>query len=82
MNNSVIINFEDNGYGIDEENAENLFLPFQTENEARTHNLDEGVGLGLSIARDAIIAHGGSISATNSNNYSGACFVVTLPYKL
>ena len=82
MNNSVVIFFEDNGYGIDEEDAENLFLPFQTENEARTHNLDEGVGLGLSIARDAIIAHGGNISATNSSRYSGACFVVKLPYNL
>ena len=81
MNNEIIIAFEDNGYGIDEENAENLFLPFKTGNEARTHSLDEGVGLGLSIARDAIIAHSGSIRATNSVNYPGACFVVTLPYN-
>ncbi len=82
MNNNIIISFEDNGYGIDEENAESLFLPFKTENEARTHSLDEGVGLGLSIARDAITAHGGSIFATNSNNYSGACFIVKLPHHL
>ena len=81
MDNNVIIYFEDNGYGIDEEKTESLFLPFKTENAARTHSLDEGVGLGLSIARDAITAQGGSIFATNSNNYSGACFVVKLPYN-
>ncbi len=79
MNTDVTITFEDNGCGIDEENAENLFLPFKTENEARTHSLDGGVGLGLSIARDAINAHGGSITAMNALNYSGACFIVRLP---
>ncbi len=76
----VVITFEDNGCGIDEDNADSLFLPFTTENEARTHNVDKGVGLGLSIARDVINAHGGSIKATNSLNYPGACFTVTLPH--
>lgn len=81
VNNNVLISFEDNGYGIDEKHAESLFLPFKTENEARTHNLDEGVGLGLSIARDAISAHGGSITVSNSTRFSGANFVVCLPYN-
>ncbi len=75
----VTILFEDNGYGIDEEISEELFIPFKTENEARTHDVNGGVGLGLSIARDVITAHGGKISAVNSKKYSGACFVVTLP---
>ena len=76
----VAILFEDNGYGIDENTAETLFLPFKTKNEARTHSSTyEGVGLGLSIARDAINDHGGSISARNSQKYSGACFIVILP---
>ena len=75
----VQIMFEDNGYGIDEAKAENLFLPFEKQNEARTHNVDDGVGLGLSIARDAISAHGGNISVRNSETYSGACFVILLP---
>ena len=78
----IIIKFEDNGYGIDETVADSLFQPFKTENEARTHNLDEGVGLGLSIARDVINAHGGSIYADNSKTYSGACFIVKLPQNI
>lgn len=75
----VIISFEDDGCGIDIEKADELFLPFKKQNEARTHSIDDGVGLGLSIARDAIDAHGGGIFARNSERYGGACFIVKLP---
>lgn len=75
----VTILFEDDGGGIDIANIETLFLPFKKQNEARTHNIDEGVGLGLSIARDAINAHGGTILAKNSTRYGGACFIIHLP---
>ena len=76
---NITILFEDDGIGLDVNNIETLFLPFKKQNEARTHNIDEGVGLGLSIARDAITAHGGTLSAKNSNKYSGACFIIHLP---
>ncbi|MDR0942732.1 MAG: hypothetical protein LBM19_03965 [Holosporales bacterium] len=79
-NNFVIINFEDDGPGIDEETAEDLFTPFVRRNQARTHGIDGGVGLGLSIARDAALSHGGKIAASNSQTYGGACFTVTLPF--
>ena len=78
---NIVITFEDNGCGIDESIANSLFQPFTTENEARTHSVDAGVGLGLSIARDVINAHGGSINACNSSTYSGACFIVKLPHN-
>ncbi len=77
-NNFVIINFEDNGPGIISDNPEELFHPFKKQNEARTQNIDDGVGLGLSIARDAILAHGGNITACNSQKFNGACFCVKL----
>ena len=77
----ITVTFEDNGCGIDANIANSLFQPFTTENEARTHSVDEGVGLGLSIARDVINAHGGSIEASNSITYFGACFIVKLPYN-
>ena len=75
----VVIRFEDNGPGISINNAEEIFKPFKKQNEARTQNVDEGVGLGLSIARDAIASHGGSIIAQNSERLSGACFIIKLP---
>ena len=75
----VEIKFEDNGCGIDIKTSDKLFQPFYTNNNARTHCLDNGVGLGLSIAYDAINSQGGTIKATNSDTWAGACFVVTLP---
>lgn len=78
-NNFVIIDFEDNGPGITLDNSEELFHPFKKQNEARNQSIDDGVGLGLSIARDAIISHGGNIIAKNSKKFNGACFTVKLP---
>ena len=75
----VEIKFEDNGYGIDIKNVEKLFQPFYTHNNSKTYSQDNGVGLGLSIAYDAINSQGGTVKATNSDTYSGACFIVTLP---
>lgn len=75
----AVIDFNDNGIGIAEENSEKLFHPFTKQNDARTQNIDEGVGLGLSIARDAIVSHGGSIKACNSKLLKGACFSIRLP---
>lgn len=75
----VSISFEDDGCGIGPDASGKIFQAFETGNAARTHDVDDGVGLGLSIARDAIISHGGEISATNSKTYGGACFWVKLP---
>lgn len=78
-NKFAIISFEDNGSGITLDNPEELFHPFKKQNEARTQNIDDGVGLGLSIARDVVVSHGGNISASNSQKLHGACFIVKLP---
>jgi two-component system osmolarity sensor histidine kinase EnvZ len=80
-NENIEIRFEDDGVGIEEGMADALFSPFTKQNSARTHGKGDGVGLGLSIARDAIIAHGGKISASNSATYGGACFTVILPIR-
>jgi two-component system osmolarity sensor histidine kinase EnvZ len=80
-NENIEIKFEDDGVGIEEGVADALFSPFTKQNLARTHGKSDGVGLGLSIARDAIIAHGGKINACNSATHGGACFIVTLPIR-
>jgi K+-sensing histidine kinase KdpD len=76
----VVIIFEDDGSGIDEKTSDIIFSPFTKQNTTRIHG-HEGIGLGLSIARDAIIAHGGEISACNSKAYGGACLIVTIPLQ-
>ncbi|MDR3223994.1 MAG: hypothetical protein LBT03_00170 [Holosporales bacterium] len=81
VDDCLTVIFEDDGPGIGENISKDLFAPFVSENTARTHEIDTGVGLGLSIARDAIIAHGGFISSQNSKDYGGALFKIEFPHS-
>jgi C4-dicarboxylate-specific signal transduction histidine kinase len=67
----VSLSVSDNGPGIEPEIAKHLFEPFFTTKP-------EGLGLGLSICRSIIEAHGGSLSA-DSNLEKGATFRFHLP---
>jgi two-component system sensor kinase FixL len=61
----------DRGHGLSEEAAERLFQPFVTTKS-------QGMGIGLSISRTIIEAHGGRIWA-EPNPAGGAVFHFTLP---
>ena len=67
----VLLTVEDRGVGISAENAERLFSPFFTTKPT-------GMGMGLSICRSIIEAHGGRLWA-ESNLPDGAAFHFTLP---
>ena len=69
----AILTVEDNGPGIAVEDRENIFQPFFS-----TKPPGEGTGLGLPLCRKIIEAHGGEISATESN-LGGALMRVVLP---
>lgn len=56
----LVSGFEDDGPGIPPDRVEEAFAPFRRLDAARTV---PGAGLGLTIARDVIQAHGGSITA-------------------
>lgn len=53
----------DNGVGIPDELAGNLFQPFVTGNRARTTG--KGTGLGLSITHRIVVMHQGTIELVN-----------------
>ena len=68
---SAIISVRDHGPGIPANQLEKIFESFVTTK-------DDGMGMGLSIARTIVEAHGGSIWAENAPD-GGAIFRVRLP---
>jgi len=68
---SAAISISDSGPGIPPDKLGKVFDPFFTTK-------DQGMGIGLSIARTIILAHKGQIWAENLNN-GGAAFHFTLP---
>jgi len=73
----VQIDIEDNGPGIAHEDIETVFEPFRRLETSRNRETG-GSGLGLSIARNIIRAHGGDILLQN-NASGGLQASVTLP---
>ena len=68
---SIEIAVADRGAGLPDDIAEHLFEPFHTTKR-------DGMGLGLSICRSIVEAHGGKLRY-ESNCGGGAIFRVTLP---
>jgi two-component system sensor histidine kinase CpxA len=71
------ISIRDHGPGVPEEHLETLFEPFSRVADARERS-SGGAGLGLAIARRAIEAHGGTVTARNHPD-GGLEVVLTLP---
>ncbi|EJG02481.1 sensor histidine kinase [Flavobacterium sp. F52] len=59
-NNRIFIKVSDSGKGIEKEIEEKIFLPFFTTRP-------EGAGIGLTLSKNIIEAHGGYISHKNEN---------------
>ena len=70
---SVIISFRDNGYGIKKEMLEIIFTPFTT-----TKASSEGTGMGLYNAKKIIERHKGEIWAESEGENKGAVFFIKL----
>ena len=68
-----MVSVSDNGSGIAAENLPRIFDPFFT-----TKAPGKGTGLGMSIAREIVQKHGGTI-AVESAPGKGTSFTLTLP---
>ena len=70
-NDAIKVAVQDTGHGIPSETLEHIFDPFFTTKNS-------GLGLGLSICRSIVEAHGGRLWAT-SDTENGTIFFFTLP---
>ncbi len=69
----VLVAVRDSGIGIDPESADRLFSAFFTTKPS-------GMGMGLSISRSIIMAHGGKLWASPNADH-GAAFQFTVPIE-
>ena len=72
----VILVVADSGFGIPVEDGERIFDPFYRSPQVTRYPY--GLGLGLTIARDLVRAHGGEIDV-NSKLGEGSRFTIRLP---
>ncbi len=75
-NGQLLISVSDRGPGLPTTSADRIFEKFYRNNGHKTG----GLGLGLSIARGFVEAHGGTIVAENRDG-GGARFIINLPVR-
>ncbi len=73
----VAISFTDSGIGIPEHEHESIFEPFHRLDVGDTRKTG-GVGLGLSVAREIVSLHGGTIILESKPGH-GSTFCIKLP---
>ena len=78
------IKFCDNGVGIPQSEIENIFKEFFRGSNIR-HKGYEGVGLGLSVVKQIMKRHGGTISVLSPSQladetHPGTCFIINFPF--
>ncbi|MFZ6724995.1 sensor histidine kinase [Undibacterium sp. MH2W] len=76
---SIEIQIRDHGPGVPEEALDRLFDPYVRLDHGRQQN-QTGLGLGLSIARDIVQAHGGQLLLSNAVG-GGLLACIRLPKK-
>lgn len=77
---SILIEIKDQGVGIDQSDIPFLFDRFYRADKARAKKDTDGFGLGLSIAKEIVDKHNGSIDV-KSKSGTGTIFTVKLAFK-
>ena len=76
--NEIHISVKDTGIGIPPEHLVNLFTRFYRVDKSRSRNAGGGSGIGLTIAKHLIEAHGGRIWAESKGDGQGSTFTFSL----
>ena len=74
---NALIRVTDNGIGIAPDQLERIFEPY-VQASSESASLPEGLGLGLSVAKQLIDLHGGAIRAHSAGPGRGTTFVIEL----
>jgi signal transduction histidine kinase len=77
LDNNIIICFEDNGMGFNQEYEEKIFKIFEKLSDSKKIG---STGIGLPIIKKITEVHGGSVSAKGTPG-KGSKFYITLPLK-
>lgn len=79
--NEAVISVIDSGIGIPKESLESVFDMFSQVARNMDH-AQGGLGIGLSLVRQLVALHGGTVAATSDGAGKGSTFVVRLPLDL
>jgi heavy metal sensor kinase len=79
VSGQALIEVQDSGPGIPPEHADKVFQRFYRVDRARSRS-EGGAGLGLSIVKWAVEAHGGSVQLRHDSG-SGCMFAIWLPLR-
>ncbi len=77
-NDEVYISVKDTGIGIPPEHITNLFTRFYRVDKSRSRNAGGGSGIGLTVAKHLVEAHGGRIWAESKGDGQGSTFTFSL----
>ena len=75
---AIVVTVSDSGIGITAEALPHVFDPFVQDTHAIGFN-GAGLGIGLTVVRELVEAHGGTVVASSDGTGLGSRFVVTLP---
>jgi two-component system CheB/CheR fusion protein len=75
---SIVLEVEDSGIGVEREALERIFDPF-TQASTDIMRRFGGLGLGLAISKASVDAHGGAIQVESEGVDRGTSFRVSLP---
>jgi histidine kinase len=79
VDREVQISVRDTGIGIPAEHLPHIFDRFYRADKSRSRRLGGGSGIGLTIARALVEAHGGRLWAESAGEGQGSTFTFTLP---
>ena len=77
----IEISVADNGIGIEPQDCERIFNPFE-QADSSTSRKYQGTGLGLSLTRELVQLHGGSIRVESGGKGKGSTFAFVLPLTI